>query len=534
MHRQEDWIVQKYGGTSLGKLLDSICGEIIPSFWARNNVAVVCSAISGKTKNSGTTSLLLQCIELISSTSLASQIQMNNVFDVLKDHHFSILENLASKSTEASAKETLQAACLTVSKECEQIRAFMIAAQTVGELSPRAKDRILALGERLACIIVAAALQVKGIPAQAVFLDNLVEEAFGSSVSNQRYAIEQLGSEVYPLLAQQIALKIEQCDGRLPVLTGFFGIMPDSLMKAVGRGYSDFCAALCALGLRAHELQIWKEVDGIYTSDPRKIPSARLLPAVTVEEAAELTYYGSEVVHPLAVDQIRHAGIRLQLKNVFNPSGAGTRIYPTRSTSSSPELSPAPTRPASPPSQAFLLSNGYHGKHQNRRVPTAVTAKEPITVLNVLCNQKRKFSIFLVSVLEQFTKHKLNIDLVTSSERSISVALENIDSPERLQRLIGDLETFGTVNVSDERAIISVVGHKMKNMVGVSSEIFDALAEAKINIYMISQGASEINISVVVRKDQALLATSVIHENVLKIPSKSEMENNFIKGPWLY
>jgi aspartate kinase len=116
-----------------------------------------------------------------------------------------------------------------------------------------------------------------------------------------------------------------------------------------------------------------------------------------------------------------------------------------------------------------MLSNGYHGKSQNRRVPTAVTAKEPVTVLNVLCNQKRKSSIFLVSVLETFTKHGLNIDLVTSSERSISVALENIDRSERLQRLIADLEAFGSVGVSDESAIISVVGHKMRNMVGVSS-----------------------------------------------------------------
>ncbi|KAF2103141.1 aspartate kinase [Rhizodiscina lignyota] len=535
---KREWVVQKYGGTSLGKLLDTICGEIIPAFSYQFNVAVICSAISGKSKALGTTSLLIQCISAISSSTEGAENELNDTLDLLKDNHLNIINSIAS-GLNPDAQQICQRAANAISKECEQMRAFMLAAQTVGELSPRSRDRILALGERLACSIVATTLQVKGVPAQPVFLDNLVEETFGPSVATQRDAFETLGADVYPLLSQQIARKIQDCDGAIPIITGFFGIVPNSLIATVGRGYSDFCAALCAVGLGARELQIWKEVDGIFTADPRKIPSARLLPAVTFEEAAELTYYGSEVVHPMAVDQIRHAGIRLQLKNVFNPAGAGTRIYPTSTPLPSPPTSEAPTprstspsRASAPPLACMLI--GYHGNLENRRTPTAVTVKDPITVVNVLCNQKRKSSTFLLNVLEQVAKHNLDIDLVTSSEKSVSFALENVDDRQRLRRLITVLEDFGCVTVSEDRAIISVVGHKMRNMVGVSSEILSALAAAKINVHMISQGASEINISAVVRKDQALLAMEVIHQNVLKIPSRTEVENNFIKGPWLY
>jgi aspartate kinase len=163
--------------------------------------------------------------------------------------------------------------------------------------------------------------------------------------------------------------------------SGFFGAMPGSLIKSVSRGYSDLCAALCAVAIGAEELQIWKEVDGIFTADPRKIQSARLLATVTTEEAAELTYYGSEVIHFLTIEQIDAAGISLRLKNVMNPEGAGTIIHPSQKADSAQILPGTPNLELVTESNtyvasskiAFMTANGYYGASHYRRKPTAVT-----------------------------------------------------------------------------------------------------------------------------------------------------------------
>lgn len=157
--------------------------------------------------------------------------------------------------------------------------------------------------------------------------------------------------------------------------------MPGSLIKSVSRGYSDLCAAMCAAALNVEELQVWKEVDGIFTADPRKIGTARLLATITTEEATELTYYGSEVIHPLTIEQLDGAGVMLRLKNVLNPQGASTIIHPSHN--SSPTLGPfvkldTATVPQESASSArsnsvFMRANGYYGPSQYRRRPTAVT-----------------------------------------------------------------------------------------------------------------------------------------------------------------
>jgi aspartate kinase len=157
--------------------------------------------------------------------------------------------------------------------------------------------------------------------------------------------------------------------------------MPGSLIRSVSRGYTDLCAALCAVALNAEELQIWKEVDGIFTADPRKIKAARLLATVTTEEAAELTYYGSEVIHPLTIQQIDGAGIPLRLKNVMNPQGSGTIIHPSQRSPrvlsvtdvSSFCLSRKQDASKLNSNISFMTSNGYYGPDHCRRRPTAVT-----------------------------------------------------------------------------------------------------------------------------------------------------------------
>ncbi|KAI2472042.1 aspartate kinase [Annulohypoxylon bovei var. microspora] len=532
------WLVQKYGGTSLGKLLDTICTSIIPQYAGANNLIVVCSAFSGTLKASGTTSLLLQCISY-AEIGVDTQKRLIDLVDLIKDTHLNVLDAFANSPARAAARgQIYEDTVSSIKKECEGLKRFLLAAQIVGELSSRSKDRVISLGEKLASMIVAACLTSTGTPARPVFLDDIVSSAFGSSIHDQVAALERLGPRFYHVLSDQISGRVRECGNSIPIVTGFFGIMPDSLLQTVGRGYSDLCAAMCAVAVEADELQIWKEVDGIFTADPRKVPSARLLSTVTDEEATELTYYGSEVIHPLTMDQIRDACIPLRLKNVFKPSGHGTIIYP--STTNPTPISPASSSsdesdsPRVTPLASFMLKNGYHGAEQERRKPTAVTVKDDILLINVVCNRNTKSQGFLTQVFDRLERNKIPADLVTTSERHVSLAVQAPNDASALLMLKEELERFGQVGISPNMSIVTVVGHKMRNMVGVSNEILSALAKSQISIYLISQGASKINISLVVGADDALAAMNAIHSEVLKIPTHREQENRFIPGPWLY
>lgn len=199
------------------------------------------------------------------------------------------------------------------------------------------------------------------------------------------------------------------------------------------------------------------------------------------------------------MEQIRSAGIPLRLKNVFKPSGQGTIIYP----SDNPDgyISSSPVKPSedgaesnSPPA-SFMLENGYHGAKHERRKPTAVTVKDQILVINVICNRNTKSQGFLMQVFACMERNKVPVDLVTTSERNVSLAIQSPGGADAIPKLKTELEQFGKVSLSYGKSIVTVIGQRMRNTVGVGSEILSALASAQINIYLISQGASEINIS---------------------------------------
>lgn len=219
---------------------------------------------------------------------------------------------------------------------------------------------------------------------------------------------------------------------------GFFGYVPGSLLNSIGRGYTDLCAALAAVGLQSQELQIWKEVDGIFTADPRKINTARLLPIITPEEAAELTYYGSEVIHPFTMEQVIRAEIPIRIKNVENPSGVGSIIFPDslkRNGSATP-----------PPSPEVLAQNGYH-KDLSRKRPAAVTVKDKICVLNIQSNRKNVSHGFLAKIFTILDEHNIVVDLISTSQINVSMALSIDVTENSLSRALVELERLGTVSV---------------------------------------------------------------------------------------
>jgi len=273
--------------------------------------------------------------------------------------------------------------------------------------------------------------------------------------------------------------KIQACDDRVPVVTGFFGNVPGSLIDGdIGRGYTDLCAALVAVALKADELQIWKEVDGIFTADPTKVPTSRLIPSITPSEAAELTFYGSEVIHHLTMDQVIKATppIPIRIKNVKNPRGEGTIVVPD------PVLAPGQQLRRSRPSEPNL--------RKTPKRPTAVTIKDKISVINIHSNKRSIAHGFLARVFSILDRSQVSVDLISTSEVHVSMAI-HVPDPEANNGLLGatrDLGELGDVSVLHGMAILSLVGADMKNMRGIAGRMFSTLGEHNVNIEMISQG----------------------------------------------
>lgn len=255
---------------------------------------------------------------------------------------------------------------------------------------------------------------------------------------------------------------------------------------------------------------MWKEVDGIFTADPRKVPSARLVPIITPDEAAELTYYGSEVIHPFTMEQVIRAKIPIRIKNVENPQGSGTIIYPDEGFPRGLDSEP-PAKELVAEEQAKIEG----------RMPTAVTIKDQIIVLNIHSNRKTISHGFLARIFGTLDRAGVVVDLISTSEvhvsgprnscpgpgqlgvlepcrivessltnarSQVSMALQDFMQKKRLDRLLRDLAHIGDVTVSRDMAILSLVGRNMRNAIGSAGLMFMSLAKAMINIEMISQG----------------------------------------------
>ncbi|KAF8647221.1 hypothetical protein AX16_006841 [Volvariella volvacea WC 439] len=454
-----------------------------------------------------------------------------------------------------------------IEKDCEWLRSFLFAAQVIDEISPRSRDSIVGLGERMACKIMTAVLRDQGIDAEYVSLEDIVPD------TSDEDGIEEspngaLDQAFYDRLSVALGERLRQCGSKVPVVTGFFGPVPGSLLRQIGRGYTDLLAALLAVGVEASELQIWKEVDGIFTADPRKVSTARLIPLISPDEAAELTYYGSEVVHPFVMEQVIRKKIPIRIKNVDNPAGGGTVIHPDpdiditqiaefgsdlltgvpfrlttsaptstpSSTTTSPQVSfiPYTTSPTPPSaSQSLTATLGFdQPSHHDRRLPTAVTIKEHIIIINIHSNRKSVSHGFLAGIFGVLDRFGVVVDLISTSEVHVSMAIEEEGLQRKLvDRLVRELQKSGTVSTHRDMAILSLVGKQMRNMVGIAGRMFATLAQGNVNIEMISQGASEINISCVIEGRDAVKALNLIHQSCLQI--KPEGARGRV-GPWLF
>lgn len=460
--------VQKFGGTSVGNAerLENVV-RIIQDSAQNNQIAVVVSAMSSYTKAEGTTSRLLAAGEL----ALAGGTYFK-VIDLIEELH---VDTLQQSIKAANLREEIKE---KIHSELRSLKSFLDAIAVIREISPRSQDVIVGTGERLSALLVSGILRDRGCDAVYVNMSDVITDTTPATESS-----------FYPKLTAGMLNKLPKSPQTIAVVTGYFGFVPGGIISAIGRGYTDLTAALIAAAIQADELQIWKEVDGIFSADPRKVPKAKVLEEISPAEAAELTYFGSEVLHPFTMERAINAAVPIRIKNTFAPEKLGTVIYPVRK------------NPINVDSINF------------KQVAAAVTAKNQISVLNINSNRMLHSAGFLAKVFETFKQHGIVIDLICTSEVNISCA---VDKSDKLPQLIEELKQFSSVTCVSDRSILSLVGDGMKHVPGVAGQLFTHLAKNKINIEMITQGASEINISCVIDQKDALKALQTVHKVFLE------------------
>ncbi|KAH9904708.1 aspartate kinase [Xylariomycetidae sp. FL2044] len=496
----QGWVVQKFGGTSVGKFPNHIAEDIVRANLGSNKIAVVCSARSSGKKVTGTTSRLLEIYKQLRDIAAATsndttqhelvEVSKSIIRDICNDHILAVREFVKNPDLQKAVQTDIE-------EDCQELIDYIIAAKRFNlEVNARSKDRVVSFGEKLSCRFMTAMLHDRHVEAEYVDLSDVMH--YDSS--------DRLSPAFYKEACAIFRKRLQACGDRVPVITGFFGNVPGSLMEGdIGRGYTDLCAALVAVGVHAEELQVWKEVDGIFTADPTKVPTARLLGAITPSEAAELTFYGSEVIHHLTMDQVIKAEppIPIRIKNVKNPRGNGTIVVPD------PVQSPAQQIRRSRPSDASI--------RKTPKRPTAVTIKNNITVINVHSNKRSISHGFFARVFSILNSHRISVDLISTSEVHVSMAIHQPASSSVLhhfEKAKAELEECGDVSILLDMAILSLVGAEMKNMIGIAGRMFSTLGEHNVNIEMISQGASEINISCVIDAREATRAMNILHTNL--------------------
>jgi aspartate kinase len=456
-------VVQKYGGTSVG-LADrmlNVAGIIKKTKEHDQHVVVVLSAMSGRNKKEGTTSRLLEA-----SKEALKNGSYYKIVDILEGHHQNVIKDAIS---DRKIREQLRA---EINSELRQLKSFLDAIQVIGEISPRSQDVIIGTGEKLAARILTGVLNSEGVDANYINLEALVDKPF-----------KDVNREFCLYLQQKLAEIIKRSGVLVPVVTGYFGFVPNGIIKSIGRGYTDFTAALIAAGIRAKELQIWKEVDGIFSADPNKVKTAKVLGSITPEEAMELTYFGSEVIHPFTMEQVSKVNVPVRIKNTFDPSLPGTIIDPRE------------------------------GLATGESLGTAVTVKRDVSLVNINSNRMLMSYGFMSKVFDVFNKYEIVIDLLSTSEVNISMTLA--DNPN-LDLAVQELKKLGEVTVNKGMAIISLVGQRMRHQTGIAAKMFSKLAAQGINIEAISQGASEINISCAIKDIQSDKALRAVHQMLEK------------------
>jgi aspartokinase/homoserine dehydrogenase 1 len=471
-------LVMKFGGTSVGSA-DALVRarqfiQDAKQDWAR--VVVVTSAMSG------VTDLLLK--------SAAQSVQradgrapLQDVESILREKHFAAIDALVKDEKRCEeTKAEINALILSFVDLCKAIA-------MLGEASPRAMDAVASLGERMSLRLLAAVINDGGIKAKAIESSEFIvtNSHFQNAHPDFKATTEKTRNLLNPLMDA----------GIIPITTGFIGATPEGFTTTLGRGGSDYSAAIIGSVLPADDVWICTDVDGVMTTDPRIVPEAQTLPEISYSEIAELAYYGAKVLHPKTIRPIVEAGIGLRICNTFKPSLPGTR----------------------------LIANGHANgdTHKPEKIVKAVTAIRKQRLVTIEGRGMLGVPGVAARAFGAVASTGTSVPLITqaSSEQSICFAVPSETAPVVLEALekafvheIED-EDIDRVWSTGDVSIVTVVGAGMRHTVGVAGKVFSQLGNNGVNVLAIAQGSSEVSISLVVDTADTEKAVRALHQLIV-------------------
>ena len=451
-------IVIKFGGTSVGDATRVASAIDIVAERREQHPIIVVSALSGVTN------------DLVAASEAARDQQpdlVHEIIDRVRQRHEDVALQLVQQKADFFDSFVRQ-----LSKQIDQIKTILSGIALLGEITDRAKDKVVSIGEKLSSVLFAYSMMMRNLPGEHVESEEVIwtNDSFGCATPLMDRTRDAAAKTLLPLTERN----------RIPVMGGFIGRTVNGATTTLGRNGSDYSAAIVGAAVGADEVQIWTDVDGLLTCDPRIVSDARVIDLLSHEEAAELASFGAKL-HPRTLEPAIAAGIPVRVLNTANPTSPGTLI----------------TR------DGVEAGTG----------PRSIARKRHVTVVHMTSNKMLGAHGFLARIFAAFEEEEISVDLIATSEVSVSVT---VDERHNIESLEERLRKFAEVEIIDEQAIVAIVGRNLLADSLVASRVFDALRG--IPTKMISLGRSGLNLSIVVDDRDSERAIQRIHAALFEQP----------------
>lgn len=448
-------IVMKFGGTSV-KDATAIKNAINIVKNRYSKAWIVVSALSGITN---------KLVNITESISIGNLDKSYTLLEEIKNIHLDTITNLNISNSKTFLLNTI-----------ENLKNIIYALNIIGEVSPKSIDLILSTGEILSSYIINDYAKSIGLNSTHIDSREIIKTDSNFNAAEVNFELTKIN--ILNTLNKNLDFDYIICGGYIASDT-------NNNTTTLGRGGSDYSAAIISWALKSEKLEIWTDVSGIMTTDPRIVPNAKILKHISYQEAAELAYFGAKVLHPKTIFPAIESDIPVYVLNTFNPDCSGTKIT---------------------------------SKTHYTNIIKSITFRKDITLINIISNRMLGAYGFLAKVFDVFNKNKTSVDLVSTSEVSVSLTIENEDN---LENIVDELREFATVEVFSNMSIISAIGAGIRDTSGIVSRFMNCLKG--INIYMITFGASEVNLSIVIKSEFLNKAVELLHSNFFNNINDNEL-----------
>ncbi|MEK7106992.1 MAG: aspartate kinase [Patescibacteria group bacterium] len=443
-------IVIKFGGTSVATKEAVHAIVAIVKRYRKSRPVVVVSALRGVTEG-------------LLALSKCPKAQLSGRISGLRNIHGKLAADIFSRDIDVA--EVMEYVDLQLASTEKVARK--------GRFNPEAMDKLVSAGEIMSSFIIARTLEIHGISSRQIVSTEIIvtDDNFMQAEFQPKETERNARKILAPLIRRNI----------VPVVTGFLGSTKNGRTTTLGRGGSDYSASIIGRSLDAKEIQIWTDVDGIFTADPRVVKNARIIENISYREASEMAAFGAKVLHPRTIRPAVEKNIPVRVLNTFNLKAPGTLVSPRRA------------------------GTGLK----------AIAFKKSVALVNVYSDSMLFSRGFLARMFEVFARHQISIDLVSVSEVSVSVTLDNNNG--HLDAAVKELGTFSKVGVhKDSFGMISLIGEGIVSTRDIMKDVSARFSEHKIPLRMISMGASDINISLVIPANDVVRAANMVHDEFLK------------------